>query len=728
MTRSAAAARPVARAGGAPAKRSARAGRARATGAAGRADRGRTRQGPAAAIPAYRPQLATLVRQAPAGEQWLHEQKFDGYRIGARLQRGAVELVSRRGQDWTAEFPTVVAALRELGVREALLDGEVAAVLPSGVTSFQALQNRRSGANLVYFVFDLLFHDGTDLRDRPLEERKELLRRLLAAHPSDTLRYSDHVIGAGAAFFAQACRTGLEGIVSKLRAGPARAGRTDEWQKTKCVRRQEFVIGGFTEPEGSREGIGSLLIGHYEGPHLRWAGKVGTGTGWNGAFLRDLRARLERIESPRAPFDPPVSEPGLRRTAHWVRPQLVAEIGFAEWTADGRVRHPSMQGLRADKVARDVVRERPHATAAPTRRKAAAAVATPTRKKAAAAATAPTGKKTAPAVPAAVTGSRARRMPAKAKAKASASALSSADSTDGTATVAGMRITHPDRVTFADVGVTKLDIARYYDAVAEVLLPHVRGRPLTLLHCGATIDPAAEKGGCIMLRHAKAWGPSAIRRVRIEELRKTGEYLVADSHEAVVALAQMGVVELHTWNATAERPYQHDRVVLDLDPGPAVPWDQVVAAARLVRAALSDLGLRSWVKTTGGKGLHVVAPIVPADAARCLAFSRAVADALARREPTLLTTAMAKAGREGLILLDVFRNNRTNTSVAAYALRARAGAPVSMPLRWEDLGPRLDPRAFDIRTVPGRVTRRADPWRDYWSTRQSLPGSAASTR
>lgn len=621
------------------------------------------------APPPYRPQLATLVRTPPDGADWLHEQKFDGYRIGARLHATTVELWSRRNQDWTAEFPSVVAALRKVEARNALIDGEVAAVLPSGVTSFQALQNRRSGAHLVYFVFDLLFVDGKDLRDQPLEQRKERLRALVGGKPEGVLRFSDHILGSGADFLATACRAGLEGIVSKLRASPYRAGRNDAWLKTKCLQRQEFVIGGFTDPEGSRAGIGSLVIGHYQGQRLAWAGKVGTGSGWTGAFLRDLRKRLERLEVAHAPFDPPVTDPSLRRAAHWVRPELVAEIAFAEWTADGRIRHPSMQGLREDKPARKVVRERP--AAAPR-------TSSP--------ATAPSSPATAPVV-------------------------------------AGLAITHPDRIIYSDAGLTKLDIARYYDAVAERMLPHVKGRPLTLLHCATAIDPALDKGGCVMLRHAKAWGPSALRRVRIEELRKTGEYLIADTHEAVVALAQMGVVEIHTWNSTAERPYQHDRVVLDLDPGPEVAWTEVITAARAVRDALAALGLRSWLKTTGGKGLHVVAPIVPAGAAACLAFSRAVAASLAAHAPRLFTSNMAKAGRQRLILIDAFRNNRTNTSVAAYALRARPGAPVSMPIGWEQLKSSLDPRKFNVHTVPARAAKQADPWSEYWSARQALPAS-----
>jgi bifunctional non-homologous end joining protein LigD len=287
--------------------------------------------------------------------------------------------------------------------------------------------------------------------------------------------------------------------------------------------------------------------------------------------------------------------------------------------------------------------------------------------------------------------------------------------------VAGISISHPERVIYADAALTKLDIARYYDSVADRLLPHVAGRPLTLLRCAGPIDAAADKGGCMMLRHGKAWGPAAIRRVQIRELRKTGEYLVADSRAALVGLAQMGVVEIHTWNAIAEEPYAHDRIVVDLDPGPDVAWNDVVGAARLVREMLSDLALRAWVKTTGGKGLHLVVPIAPVDVDACLAFARALAGDLVRHDPARFTTANPKAGRERKILVDVLRNNRTNTSVAAYSLRARAGAPVSFPITWDELGPRLRPAAFTMARVLDRVAREPDPWRDYWTARQRLP-------
>jgi len=296
----------------------------------------------------YEAQLATLVERPPEGDAWLHEQKFDGYRIGLRKDGGVVSLWSRRHNDWTAEFRSVTAAGSGLLARSALLDGEVAMLAPSGLTDFQSLQNRRSGTPLVYFAFDLLTLDGVDLRQLPIEERKARLRQLVGAGAPDVIRLSDHVEGQGAAFFAAASELGLEGMVSKKLGSPYRAGRNGDWLKTKCVRRRDFVVGGFTEPERSRSGLGALLLGYYEAGELRWAGKAGTGQGWTVAFLRDLRARLDALAVAGTPFSPPVADPAIRRSARWVRPQLVVEVTYTEWTDAGYIRHPSVQRLRID--------------------------------------------------------------------------------------------------------------------------------------------------------------------------------------------------------------------------------------------------------------------------------------------------------------------------------------------------------------------------------------------
>lgn len=598
-----------------------------------------------AAVPPYRPQLATLVRAAPEGAGWLHETKYDGYRIGCAVQGGAATLWSRSGKDWSAAFPEVVGAAVDLPVRAALLDGEVAAVLPDGRTSFQALQNAAGGGrrDLRYFVFDLLFLDGEDVCALPLRERKARLEALLARAPSPILRYAEHLDGGGAAVLREACRLGLEGIVSKRADDRHREGRSPGWVKAKCVARQELVIGGFTDPEGAREGLGALLVGHREGGRLRFAGKVGTG--FTRASARALRARLEPLARATPPFDPPPAG-WLRTHAHWVEPALVAEVAFTEWTADGKIRHPSFQGLREDKAAGEVVRE--------------AARATPD----------------------------AAQPP----------------------TVAGVAISHPDRPMFPELGLTKLDLARYYEAVAAAMVPHLAGRPLTLLHC-----PQGLAGACRFMKHGRQWAPAAVRRVRIPERTKVGEYLVVDDVTALVSLAQMDVLELHTWNGTVDHLEEPDRIVLDLDPGPAVPFAEVIAAARLVRGALEALGLGAFVKTTGGAGLHVVAPLVPARRWEdCLSFARGLAATLVRHAPDRFTTAFSRRGRERTILLDYLRNNRTNTSVAAFSVRARPGAPVSTPIAWDELTADLRPDRFTVSAMPRRLASlRRDPWAGY---------------
>jgi bifunctional non-homologous end joining protein LigD len=620
------------------------------------------RKGPLPATPAA--QLATLVDEPPKGDDWLHEMKFDGYRILARLQDGRARLVSRNGKDWTAQFPTVAAAVEALPVRSALLDGEVAVVLPSGTTSFQALQNAltsRDKGSLAYFLFDLVHLDGISLSRSPLEARKTLLKDLLGASaPGSPLRFSDHVVGSGGAFFKEACALGVEGIVSKRRDAPYEPSRSRTWLKVKCLQRQEFVIGGYTDPAGSRAGLGALLLGVFDtSGQLEFAGKVGTG--FTAKALQEMHRRLAAIEQPGSPFKH-ARIPGVTR-AHWVRPDLVGEVTFTEWTSDGRLRHPSFQGLRQDKKARDVVREIP--------RSVEAATAEP------------------------------RRGPR----------------TGGEEVVAGVRLTHPDRVLYAPQGITKRDLAAFYVSIADAVLPHVKGRPLTLVRC-----PEGAEKDCFYMKHSLVWAPPALRRVKIQEKTKKGEYLVADDLAGLVSLVQMGILEIHTWNALADTVERPDRVVFDLDPDPAVSWDRVVAAAQALRTRLHALHFESFVKTTGGKGLHVVVPLRPASTwDESFAFSRALSEELERARPKDYTTAMPKARRRGKILIDYFRNNRGNTSVAAYSTRARPGAPVSMPIGWDELEKGVRPDQFHVGNVrPRLASPSADPWKRYATVRQGI--------
>jgi bifunctional non-homologous end joining protein LigD len=647
-------------------------------------------------------QLATLVDEPPKGAEWLHEMKFDGYRILARLQDGRARLLSRNGKDWTAQFPAVATAVEGLPVQTALLDGEVAIVLPSGTTSFQALQNALTGQDqgqLAYFVFDLIHLEGFSLARAPLEERKTLLKDVLGPPvPGSPLRYSDHVAGSGAEFFRQACALGVEGIVSKRGDAPYEPARTRSWLKVKCLRRQEFVIGGFTDPEGARVGLGALLIGvHDREGNLEFAGKVGTG--FTSKILDDLHRKLTARAQPRSPFKE-ARIPGVKR-AHWVRPDLVAEVAFTEWTADGRLRHPSFQGLRADKSPKDVVRERPRAVedvaGAGAKEEAGAAETADPPVKRPARGRSPEGEELG-----------SRRGP----------------KTGGEDFVAGVRLTHPDRVLYPPQGITKRDLARLYETIADWILPHVRGRPLTLVRC-----PEGAEKDCFYMKHSGVWAPEALRRVKIQEKTKVGEYLVADDLQGLVSLVQMGILEIHTWNALADTVERPDRVVFDLDPDPSVGWDRVVAGAQALRGRLADLGLESFVKTTGGKGLHVVVPLRPASTwDESFAFSRALSEEMERAEPRAYTTSMPKAQRRGRILIDYLRNNRGNTSIAAYSTRARPGAPVSAPVTWEELARGVKPDQFHAGNIRQRLqSLKADPWKKYGTVRQRITAAIRRT-
>ncbi len=632
-----------------------------------------------AALPKFvQPQLATLVSQAPAGEAWLHEMKYDGYRILARLDHGRVRLLSRNARDWTSHFPTIAEAVGRLPADQAMLDGEVAVLLPDGTTSFQALQNFLSGTGpgqLAYMVFDLLYLNGWDLAGARLEDRKGALQPLVesAGARAAPVRYSDHVVGGGPDFFAHACQLGLEGAISKRRDAPYRGTRGADWLKVKCIKQQEVVVGGYTEPEGSRIGIGALLVGVYDSGQLVYAGKVGTG--FNNRTLRELAKRLAPLEQDTCPF---ATRPAGVGRAHWVKPELVAEVTFGEWTTDGKMRHPSFQGLREDKPATAVVRERP----------ASVEEATATR-------------------------GAARREP-----------VASTHGT-GEAIVAGVPLTHPDRMLYPARKTTKRDLALFYESIAEWILPHLKDRPTTLVRCPEGVDKE-----CFYQKHTGYWAPEGVRRLKIQEKTKVGEYLVVDSLPALVGLVQIGILEIHTWNSVVQRLERPDRVVFDLDPGPGVEWKRVIEAARLIRERLRALKLESFVKNTGGKGLHVVVPLSPgASWDEGSAFARAVAEGIAREDPRGYIARMAKDERKGRIFIDYLRNVRGATSVAAYSTRAKPQAPVSVPLDWDELSPRVGPDHYTIANLPRRLAGlKADPWAGYWTARQKLPAAGAPER
>jgi len=612
------------------------------------------------------PQLATLVDTPPQGDDWIHEIKYDGYRLLCRIAAGKATLLTRSGQDWTDRFESIAEAAAALPVEDAMIDGEAVVLGADGRSSFQALQNAigRSGfPSIQYFAFDLLHLDHHDLTRVPLERRKEALAALLGPRDgSDTLRYSDHVLGKGAPFYAAACRRKLEGIVAKRREGPYRSGRGRDWVKVKCTARREFVIGGYTEPRGARSAFGALLIGvHENGDGLRYAGRVGTG--FTQASLRELHEKLARLETAKPPFrDPPPA-----RDVHWVKPRLVAEVEFTEMTKDGLLRHPSFQGLREDKPASEVVDE-------------------------------------APVEPLPDPGSGTKRRPSKRP-------MTQAN------TIAGVTLTHPDRVLYPEIELTKLGLAQYMASVASRMIPEIADRPLMLKRC-----PEGTSGACFFQKHPGATSHAALGQVRIREKAGVATYLTVRDEEGLVALVQMGVLEVHVWGARADDVEKPDRIVFDLDPDPDVAWKAVVETARELNQRLTALDLVAFLKTTGGKGLHIVVPIRRGpEWDDVKQFSSAIAALLVREHPDLLTTHMSKARRHGRILIDTLRNRRGATWVAPYSPRARERAPVSTPLAWSELTTGVGPDQFTVENLARRLAGlKRDPWAAIASTKQTL--------
>jgi bifunctional non-homologous end joining protein LigD len=645
--------------------------------------------GSRASLPAFvPPELCTLVDAAPAGDDWLHEIKLDGYRLLARRQAGAVRLWSRNRIDWTARLPALVAALRKLPARAALLDGELVMADARGRTSFEGLKRALSEGHadrLTYAIFDLLHLDGRDLRREPLVERKRALQALLADAPRrGPLRFLPHAAGGGPAALRAACRAGLEGIICKRADAPYRSQRGGDWLKVKCVQRQELVLLGFTPPTRREFQIGSLILGVHERGRLRYAGRVGTG--FDAAQRADLRRRLLRLATTRPPVEVP-REPGLRG-ATWARPKLVAEVAFTEWTADGRLRHPSFQGLREDKAAREVVVERPRRT-----RAAAARSRRPAPRPAA-------------------------RRPAARRSRARSVALRRAE--PAPTRVAGVRLTHPDKLLWPDAHVSKANLAAYLHAVARRMLPHLRDRPLTLVRC-----PNGVGRGCFFQKHAGEGTPDTIDIVEVPEAGGAlAAYMSVRDTAGLLAMAQIGALELHVAGVRADQPRKPDRMVLDLDPAPEVPFARVMAAARELRRRLQRARLKSFVMTTGGKGLHVVVPLDRRhDIEQVSDFAESLARALEAEQPRHFIAKASKAARRGRIFVDWVRNARGATAIAPYSTRARPGAPVAVPLAWEELKAGLKPDGFSIAQVLRRITRR-DPWAGYTRAHGRLPAAA----
>ncbi len=603
------------------------------------------------------PMLATSVNAPMGGDRWLHEIKYDGYRIEARLDRGRLTLLTRSGLDWTAKFgEAMIEAFKALPLSQALIDGEMVVENASGASDFSALQAALSQGRtdrLVFFGFDLLYLNGFDLREAPLVARKRLLEPVLGGG-SPLLRYSGHFDEEGEIVFRHACRLGLEGIVSKLRDSPYHSGRGKSWAKAKCSARQEFVIAGFVPSTAARNAIGSLVLGVYDGAALRHVGRVGTG--FTAAVARDLYARLEPMRLTSSPFSNRLTAAEARQV-RYVRPELVAEVDVRAWTADGLLRHASFKALRDDKPAREVVRE--------------TAASDPPKE----------------------------------------------------ARMSAIELTHPDRLYWPDDGVTKQGLADYYAEVWPRMAPFVVGRALALVRC-----PDGVTGQKFFQKHAWKGMSSAIALVKDPE---EAEPLISIRDlDGLTALVQMAVLEIHPWGSTVSDWERPDTIVMDLDPGEDVSWETVIEAAREVRQRLEDAGLAAFVKTSGGKGLHVVAPVKPkAEWPAVKAFTKEIADAMVADSPRRYVATIAKAKRTGKILIDYLRNQRGTTAVAAYSTRARQGAAVSMPVDWGELGPRIGPAHFTVANAPQRLAALAsDPWEGFRAAEAPIEEGTQRTR
>ncbi len=604
------------------------------------------------------PQLATLVATIPVSGAWSWEMKFDGYRVLARIDGTDVRLITRNGHDWTDRMPSLARAVAALGLPAGWIDGEIVVIDDNGIPDFQRLQNAFDSArtdDIVFYAFDMPYCAGFDLCAVPLRERRALLREWLDAHPSKHIRFSEDFSAPPADLLRSACALGMEGLIGKRSDSSYVSRRSPSWIKLKCTNRQEFVIGGYTDPQGSRTGFGALLLGvHDDSGALRYAGKVGSG--FDEAGLRALYARLKERETDTPPFAQRVRERG----AHWVRPELAAEVSFAQWTADGRIRHSVFHGLRDDKPVTEIGTE--HAQEAGSL---------------------PGSGPSADA--------RAQRL------------------------LADVRVSNPGRVIDAGTGITKLDVVRYYAVVAPMMMPHLKRRPVALVRAPDGVD-----GQRFFQKHASTSAMPGVRSLDPKYDPGEEPLIEVATEKGLVTAAQMNTIEFHTWNATTRAIEKPDRMIFDLDPGEGVAWPAVREAAQLVQALLDELALKSFLKTSGGKGLHVVVPLTPKhgwDTVKGL--SKAIVVHLARTLPDRFVARSGPKNRKGRIFADYLRNGRGATTVAAWSTRGRPGIGVSVPVSWDELPELKDGAHWTLRTVETRLGE-PDPWADYATTRQPI--------
>jgi len=602
------------------------------------------------------------VAGVPASGDWLYEIKLDGYRLLTRCEGGKPRLITRRGNDWSSKMPALRAELETLGLQSSWLDGEIVVLKEGGIPDFNALQNafdKRTEVDIAYFLFDLPFFEGYDLRAVELRHRRELLESFLKEKSTEHVRLSAAFNSDPVSILNSACQMGLEGIIAKRADAPYISRRTETWLKLKCKQRQEFVIGGYHERAKGPEQVGSLLLGVYdENGDLLPVGSVGTG--WSSEEAASLKAKLSKLERTSSPFLDGGKKPGRwskRRPGgeRWVEPRLVAEVEFSDWTPEGQVRHASYIALRSDKPAKIIRRE--------------------------------TAKAVAGDVP-----------------------LRSAET-------AGIKISHGDRVIDPSTGLTKLDLVRYYESVADWILPHLKGRPCSLVR-----GPTGITGQLFFQKHGEKIGIPGIKTLDPSLWPGYEGLLEIDNPQALVGAAQLNVIEFHTWNALSRNIGHPDRMIFDLDPGEGTPWTHMQEAATLMRLLLQELKLESWLKTSGGKGLHVVVPLTPRlDYDTVKDFSQAVVQHLAKTIPSRFVAKSGASNRIGKIYVDYVRNTAGATTTAAFSARARPGLGVSMPVAWDDLPKIKSGAQWTIKNAREYLSfQTSDPWANYWKEKQNL--------
>jgi bifunctional non-homologous end joining protein LigD len=593
------------------------------------------------------PQLATLVDGPPKDtEGWMWELKFDGYRMLARVERGKVRLFTRNSHDWTAKMPTLAHAIAGLTLKSGWIDGEVLVLDANGTPDFQALQNAfdaQSTEKLVFYAFDLPYAYGRDLRGLPLVERRELLRAIVEKSPTERVRFSEAFEARPADLVSSACKLGFEGVIGKLKAGAYVSRRSADWIKLKCSHRQEFVIGGYTDPQGSRTGMGSLLLGvHDNNGVLRYAGNVGTG--FSERVLADLSQKLKALRTTGSPFANPRA---IDKKARWVKPTLLAEVSFAEWTKEGKIRHSVFHGLRSDKPPKTIVQEKP------------------------------------------------KRLNTNAHTRP-----------DETTT---LRVSNSERVIDPSTGITKIELVRYYATVAPLMTQHLKGRPVSLVRA-----PEGVGGELFFQKHLDVGHMQGVKQLPQSLYPEHPPLLEVVAAEGLLSAAQMNAVEFHTWNARKDRIARPDRITFDLDPGEGVPWSHVQEAAILVRLMLTELRLPAFLKTSGGKGLHIVVPIKRLyewDTVK--GFSQAVVQHLAHTIPQRFVAKSGPKNRVGKIFVDYLRNGFGATTASAWTARARPGMGVSVPVEWSELEMLTSSAHWNVQTVGRRLPTGNGPWREY---------------